>query len=105
MGSFYKFNYLFYCNILIFKVGVALVTIYFSGGALKPTDVDTLWVHVTCAWFRPEVEFLNHEKMEPAVGMLRIPPNSFVKVTNLKNWSGHFFTETSIKFFLQQFTG
>lgn len=50
-----------------------------QGGALKPTDVDTLWVHVTCAWFRPEVEFLNHEKMEPAVGMLRIPSNSFVK--------------------------
>lgn len=77
-------------------MGLLLLRFTFSGGALKPTDVDTLWVHVTCAWFRPEVEFLNHEKMEPAVGMLRIPSNSFVKVMNLKNWSGHFFTETSV---------
>jgi hypothetical protein len=52
----------------------------FIGGALKPTDVGMLWVHVTCAWFRPEVGFLNHEKMEPAVGILRIPSNSFLKV-------------------------
>ncbi|KAM7476525.1 hypothetical protein LguiB_023768 [Lonicera macranthoides] len=50
-----------------------------KGGALKPTDVNTLWVHVTCAWFRPEVVFPNDEKMEPAVGLLRIPSNSFVK--------------------------
>lgn len=50
-----------------------------QGGALKPTDVGMLWVHVTCAWFRPEVGFLNHEKMEPAVGILRIPSNSFLK--------------------------
>ncbi|KAF5451745.1 hypothetical protein F2P56_026823 [Juglans regia] len=50
-----------------------------EGGALKPTDVDSLWAHVTCAWFRPEVGFLNHEKMEPAVGILRIPSNSFLK--------------------------
>ncbi|XP_059634367.1 histone-lysine N-methyltransferase ATX4-like isoform X2 [Cornus florida] len=51
-----------------------------KGGALKPTDVDTLWVHVTCAWFRPEVAFLSDEKMEPATGLLRIPSNSFVKM-------------------------
>ncbi|KAG2720563.1 hypothetical protein I3760_02G041100 [Carya illinoinensis] len=50
-----------------------------KGGALKPTDVETLWVHVTCAWFRPEVGFSNHEIMEPAVGILRIPSNSFLK--------------------------
>ncbi|KAL8111662.1 histone-lysine N-methyltransferase ATX5-like [Apium graveolens] len=50
-----------------------------KGGALKPTDVDTLWVHVTCAWFRPEVGFLNFEKMEPAVGILRTPLDSFMK--------------------------
>ncbi|KAH9732276.1 Histone-lysine N-methyltransferase ATX4 [Citrus sinensis] len=49
------------------------------GGALKPTDVQTLWVHVTCAWFRPEIGFLNHEKMEPATGILRIPTNLFLK--------------------------
>ncbi|XP_057980958.1 histone-lysine N-methyltransferase ATX4-like [Malania oleifera] len=51
-----------------------------KGGALKPTDVETLWVHVTCAWFRPEVGFLNDEKMEPAVGILRIPSISFSKI-------------------------
>ncbi|CBI40526.3 unnamed protein product, partial [Vitis vinifera] len=51
-----------------------------KGGALKPTDVEGLWVHVTCAWFRPEVAFLNDEKMEPAVGILRIPSTSFLKV-------------------------
>ncbi|XP_014492518.1 histone-lysine N-methyltransferase ATX3 [Vigna radiata var. radiata] len=50
-----------------------------KGGALKPTDVEMLWVHVTCAWFRPQVVFQDHEAMEPAVGILKIPPNSFVK--------------------------
>ncbi|XP_057524160.1 histone-lysine N-methyltransferase ATX3-like isoform X1 [Amaranthus tricolor] len=50
-----------------------------KGGALKPTDIDTLWVHVTCAWFQPEVAFLDHEKMEPAMGILRLPINSFMK--------------------------
>ncbi|RYR02661.1 hypothetical protein Ahy_B06g081460 [Arachis hypogaea] len=48
-------------------------------GALKPTDVDMLWVHVTCAWFQQEVLFRNHEAMEPAVGILKIPPESFLK--------------------------
>ncbi|KAG6649956.1 histone-lysine N-methyltransferase ATX5-like isoform X2 [Carya illinoinensis] len=51
-----------------------------KGGALKPTDVDTLWVHVTCAWFRPEVSFASDETMEPALGILCIPSNSFVKI-------------------------
>uniref|UniRef100_A0A2P2LUG2 Histone-lysine N-methyltransferase ATX3 n=1 Tax=Rhizophora mucronata TaxID=61149 RepID=A0A2P2LUG2_RHIMU len=50
-----------------------------KGGALKPSDVEPLWVHVTCAWFRPEVGFLNHETMEPATGILRIPSTSFLK--------------------------
>ncbi|KAL6513640.1 hypothetical protein OROGR_021126 [Orobanche gracilis] len=50
-----------------------------KGGALKPTDIDALWVHVTCAWFQPEVAFLNAETMEPAVGLLKVPPNSFTK--------------------------
>ncbi|KAK8509676.1 hypothetical protein V6N12_001755 [Hibiscus sabdariffa] len=50
-----------------------------KGGALKPTHVESLWIHVTCAWFRPEVGFLDHEKMEPAVGILRIPSTSFSK--------------------------
>ncbi|PPD92204.1 hypothetical protein GOBAR_DD10879 [Gossypium barbadense] len=51
-----------------------------KGGALKPTDVETLWVHVTCAWFRPEVSFASDEKMEPALGILSIPSDSFVKI-------------------------
>ncbi|CAL9137056.1 unnamed protein product [Musa acuminata var. zebrina] len=51
-----------------------------KGGALKPTDVETLWVHVTCAWFHPQVSFANDETMEPAVGILDIPSESFVKV-------------------------
>ncbi|CAH1447815.1 unnamed protein product [Lactuca virosa] len=50
-----------------------------KGGALKPTDIESLWVHVICAWFRPEVAFASDEKMEPATGLLRIPPESFVK--------------------------
>ncbi|KAK4384856.1 Histone-lysine N-methyltransferase ATX4 [Sesamum angolense] len=52
------------------------------GGALKPTDVAPLWVHVTCAWFQPEVSFASDEKMEPALGILRIPSSSFVKFAN-----------------------
>lgn len=55
----------------------------FTGGPLKPTDTDNLWVHVNCAWFRPEVTFLSREKMEPATGLLRIPRDSFVKVEKL----------------------
>ncbi|CAL9227123.1 unnamed protein product [Arabidopsis halleri] len=51
-----------------------------KGGALKPTDVETLWVHVTCAWFQPEVCFASEEKMEPAVGILSIPSTNFVKI-------------------------
>ncbi|KAL9163142.1 hypothetical protein ABFS82_06G022100 [Erythranthe guttata] len=51
-----------------------------KGGALKPTDVAPLWVHVTCAWFQPQVSFASDEKMEPALGILRIPSSSFVKI-------------------------
>ncbi|CAN1157181.1 Histone-lysine N-methyltransferase ATX3 [Linum perenne] len=50
-----------------------------QGGALKPTDVDNLWVHITCAWFHPQVGFLDHEKMEPATGFFRIPSATFLK--------------------------
>lgn len=56
-----------------------------AGGALKPTDVEALWVHVTCAWFRPEIAFSNAEKMEPAVGIFRIPPSTFTKVRYAHN--------------------
>ncbi|CAN6444695.1 unnamed protein product [Victoria cruziana] len=51
-----------------------------KGGALKPSDVKPLWVHVTCAWFSPEVSFSSDEAMEPAVGILKIPMKSFLQV-------------------------
>jgi len=50
------------------------------GGALKPTDIDQLWVHVTCAWFQPKVSFPVDETMEPAMGILSIPSEYFKKV-------------------------
>ncbi|KFK35363.1 hypothetical protein AALP_AA5G275500 [Arabis alpina] len=54
-----------------------------KGGALKPSDIEGLWVHVTCAWFRPEVGFLNHQNMEPAVGLFKIPITTFLKVCTI----------------------
>ncbi|KAG8390412.1 hypothetical protein BUALT_Bualt01G0080600 [Buddleja alternifolia] len=59
--------------------GMHLTSILYRG-ALKPTDVAPLWVHVTCAWFQSEVSFASDEKMEPALGILRIPSSSFVKI-------------------------
>ncbi|CAO2199578.1 unnamed protein product [Urochloa humidicola] len=50
-----------------------------KGGALKPTDIDGLWVHVTCAWFQPKVSFPVEETMEPAMGILSIPAEYFKK--------------------------
>jgi hypothetical protein len=46
---------------------------------LKPTNVDNLWVHVSCAWFQPQVAFAD-ELMEPAIGILSITPLLFMKV-------------------------
>ncbi|PKA64430.1 Histone-lysine N-methyltransferase ATX4 [Apostasia shenzhenica] len=54
-----------------------------KGGALKPTDIQELWVHVTCAWFQPEVSFSSDEKMEPAVGVLNIPLPSLAKTCSI----------------------
>ncbi|WOL08280.1 histone-lysine N-methyltransferase ATX4-like [Canna indica] len=51
-----------------------------KGGALKPTNIDALWVHVTCAWFQPKVSFASGEMMEPAIGILDIPSQLFMKV-------------------------
>lgn len=68
----------------------------FLGGAMKPSNVEPLWVHVTCAWFQPEVSFLSDEKMEPAVGILRIPERSFIQV-ECCGWSYSYVTQ----FFLQ----
>ncbi|XP_020577294.1 histone-lysine N-methyltransferase ATX4-like [Phalaenopsis equestris] len=54
-----------------------------KGGALKPTDIEELWVHVTCAWFQPEVSFASGEKMEPAVGILNVPLQSLAKTCSI----------------------
>ncbi|OEL28402.1 Histone-lysine N-methyltransferase ATX4 [Dichanthelium oligosanthes] len=51
-----------------------------NGGALKPTNIDNLWVHVTCAWFQPQVAFASDELMEPAIGILNIQPLLFMKL-------------------------
>ena len=60
------------------------VNLYFLldllGGALKPTDIDQLWVHVMCAWYQPKVSFPVEETMEPAMGILSIPSEYFKKV-------------------------
>ncbi|VAH77984.1 unnamed protein product [Triticum turgidum subsp. durum] len=51
-----------------------------KGGALKPTNVDNLWVHVACAWFQPQVAFDSDELMEPAIGILSMAPLLFMKM-------------------------
>lgn len=74
------------CMKIYFTILISCSDVIFfrpTGGALKPTDIETLWVHITCAWFRPEVSFASDEKMEPALGILSIPSNSFVKVDYL----------------------
>ncbi|KAL2556241.1 Histone-lysine N-methyltransferase ATX5 [Forsythia ovata] len=62
------------------KVRKKKLLTFLQGGALKPTDVEPLWVHITCAWFQPQVSFASDEKMEPALGIVRIPSSSFVKI-------------------------
>ncbi|URE42617.1 Histone-lysine N-methyltransferase, partial [Musa troglodytarum] len=67
------------CETPLLKRECCLCTV--KGGALKPTNVDdSLWVHVTCAWFQPRVSFASDETMEPATGILDIPPLSFMKM-------------------------
>ncbi|XP_024524621.1 histone-lysine N-methyltransferase ATX4 [Selaginella moellendorffii] len=48
-----------------------------KGGALKPSDIPGFWVHVTCAWFTPEVAFKDINKMEPAVGLQGVDTTRF----------------------------
>lgn len=43
-----------------------------KGGALKPSTIQGLWVHVYCAWFIQEVSFQSVSKMEPADGLTDI---------------------------------
>jgi len=69
------------------------VTVLIAGGALKPTNVDNLWVHVTCAWFQPQVAFASDELMEPAIGILNIQPLLFMKVVYLSYYYLSFFCQ------------
>ena len=55
---------------------------FLTGGALKPSNTANLWVHVTCAWFVPEVRFRNIVKMQPAEGLVNIQPTTFQQVNS-----------------------
>ncbi|KAH9557627.1 hypothetical protein CY35_07G094200 [Sphagnum magellanicum] len=48
-----------------------------KGGALKPSTLKGLWVHITCGWFVPEVRFKDAAKMEPADGLIDINLSTF----------------------------
>ncbi|KAI5056348.1 hypothetical protein GOP47_0028166 [Adiantum capillus-veneris] len=48
-----------------------------KGGALKPSTIQGLWVHVYCAWFIQEMSFRSILKMEPADGLTKIDPLRF----------------------------
>ncbi|CAM6047354.1 unnamed protein product [Sphagnum compactum] len=48
-----------------------------KGGALKPSTLKGLWVHITCGWFVPEVRFKSAAKMEPADGLININISTF----------------------------
>lgn len=39
-----------------------------------------MWVHVTCAWFVPELRFRNIVKMEPAEGLINVHLSMFQQV-------------------------
>jgi hypothetical protein len=54
-----------------------------SGGALKPSTIQGLWVHVFCAWFIPEMSFQSVSKMEPADGLSDINFTRFHQVIRL----------------------
>jgi len=64
---------------------LTFIVFFLTGGALKPSNTANLWVHVTCAWFVPEVRFKNIVKMQPAEGLLNIHLNSFQQVNHLVN--------------------
>ncbi|KAJ7538565.1 hypothetical protein O6H91_11G054400 [Diphasiastrum complanatum] len=51
-----------------------------KGGALKPSTIDGLWVHLTCAWFTHEVRFKDELMMEPIEGLMKIDPAKFREV-------------------------
>lgn len=61
------------------------IVLFLTGGALKPSNTANLWVHVTCAWFVPEVRFKNIVKMQPAEGLVNIHLSTFQQVNHLVN--------------------
>ena len=63
-----------------------MLRFYLSGGALKPSTIQGLWVHVYCAWFIPEMSFQSVSKMEPADGLTDIDFNRFNQVGQ---WTTH----------------
>jgi hypothetical protein len=54
-----------------------------KGGALKPSTLKGLWVHITCGWFVPEVRFKDAAKMEPADGLIDINLSTFHQVCQI----------------------
>jgi hypothetical protein len=54
-----------------------------TGGALKPSTLMGLWVHITCGWFVPEVRFKDAAKMEPADGLIDINLSTFHQVCQI----------------------
>eukprot|EP00250_Pteridium_aquilinum_P019628 c24501_g1_i1 orf=598-5466(+) len=54
-----------------------------KGGALKPSTLQGLWVHVYCAWFIQEMSFRSVLKMEPADGLTEIDPSRFRQVCTI----------------------
>jgi hypothetical protein len=54
-----------------------------TGGALKPSTLKGLWVHITCGWFVPEVRFKDAAKMEPADGLIDINLSTFHQVCQI----------------------
>ena len=68
-----------------------------SGGALKPSTIQGLWVHVFCAWFIPEMSFQSVSKMEPADGLSDI---NFTRFHQVAIWDSFLqtFMNTSLFF-------
>lgn len=54
-----------------------------KGGALKPSILQGLWVHVYCAWFIQEMSFRSVLRMEPADGLTEIDPSRFRQVCTI----------------------
>jgi hypothetical protein len=65
------------------KMCIVLHVCVWTGGALKPSTLMGLWVHITCGWFVPEVRFKDAAKMEPADGLIDINLSTFHQVCQI----------------------